>query len=163
MEGETKEGAIRGRRVCVHMNIYICMNEYIWETKIGREEEDSENKYMKTRKVYLRKQIHVRVGLGVWLRGGTELAWRLEESPNQFHRAEDAPSTCSSQIRLYSSVRFNRKQGCYRSDTQKLPFMVNCSVRTGVPSQQRVEMKTSHLWCHTVELLLHYSWSNLSR
>lgn len=67
------------------------------------------------------------VGLGVWLRGGTELAWRLVDCPNRFHRAGNAPSSFSPKIRFFLDIQL---YGSVRPD-QKLPFMDEPLVSTG--------------------------------
>lgn len=83
--------------VGVHINIHM-QKTGANENAVRAKKKEGESKHMENRLEYLRKQMGVSVGLGVWLRGGLVLACSLLERSNPFHSAEDGPRQFSTQI-----------------------------------------------------------------
>lgn len=108
MDGESEKAANQsvdgGRCWCAYK--YICMQKTgANENAVRARKEEGESKHMENRLGYLRKQMAVWVGLGLWLRGGLVLACSLLECSNPFHRAEDGPRQFSTQIGQFLDMK----------------------------------------------------------
>lgn len=106
--------------VGVHINIYM-QKTGANENAVRARKEEGESKHMENRLGYLRKQMGVWVGLGVWLRGGLVLACSLLECSNPFHRAEDGPRQFSTQIGQFLDMQLYGSKSKVKVNLALLP------------------------------------------